>query len=1288
MTLQKIAFIGIFVFAFSGCQDPFKKSFEGNSNTTTEAGGETAPLSTPVSSTISQITPADGATLVDRKTKITVTFSDVISPASMKASSNSICSGSFQLSSDGFDTCVAMSSDPVGSNKNKTYTMAPAAKLKENTSYKIRVTKDILNQSGGGLDALYTSAKGFKTGVSQGLTISAISGNTTEALGAATFTVHLDRKPDGDVTIGLSSSDETEGTVSPTSLVFTADNWAGLQVATVTGVDDNLQDGDVNYTVILGATASTDSEYNGLDPADITVINVDNDTAGFTVSTISGATSELGASATVSLKLNTKPTGDVVVAVSSDDTTEGTTGTSSLTFTDTNWSANQTITVTGVNDDSADGSVTYHLVLGAATSTDTDYSGLDPADVSVINTDNDTAGVTVSAISGDTSESTATATFTVKLNTQPSGDVTLPVSSSAPAEGAVSAATLTFTSVNWAADQTVTVTGVDDAVQDGNVGYQILLGTLTSTDTGYQGMNPADLSLTNIDNDSPGFTLGNISGKTTEGATTATFTLKLSSAPTADVVCPVVSADTTEGTVSPASVTFTTANWSANQTVTVTGVDDTVADGNISYFVQLNAVTSTDANYSGLNPADVVVTNLDNETAGFITTATSGATTEALGTATFTVKLTSQPTADVVIPVTSSDTTEGTVSPTSLTFTSVNWNSTQTVTFTGVDDLIADGSIGYRAELGAATSVDGQYSGLTPAAVSISNTDNDTAGFTIGAISGSTTEASAGTATFTVKLTSEPVADVVIALSSSDLTEGTISPASLTFTSVNWNGTQTVTVTGVDDSVADGNIVYNAVLAPATSTDRGYSGLDPADVAVSNTDNDSAGFTISTISTTTTELGAGQATFTIKLTSEPTADVLVGLTSSDLTEGTVSASSITFTSVNWNGVQTLTVTGVDDFVADGNIAYTAVLAAATSADGNYNGMDPADVAVTNNDDDSPGFTISAISGATTELGAGTATFTVTLASQPTADVTIPVVSADTTEGIVSPASLVFTSVNWNGTQSVTVTGVDDTVVDGNISYNIQLQAVTSGDTNYNTLDPSDVSVTNTDDDTPGFTVSAASGQTSEAGAQATFSVKLNSQPTADVVVALTSSDTTEGIISPSSLTFTSLNWNGSQTVQVFGVDDTVADGNVGYTITTGVAVSADGVYSGLNPSDVPVINVDNDSPGFTISTISGTTSEAGGSATFTVVLNSQPTADVAVGLTSSDTTEGTVSPASLSFTPGNWSGVHTVTVFGVDDFVVDGNIAYRVVTAAATSADPSYSAMAPADVAVTNVDND
>ena len=113
--------------------------------------------------------------------------------------------------------------------------------------------------------------------------------------------------------------------------------------------------------------------------------------------------------------------------------------------------------------------------------------------------------------------------------------------------------------------------------------------------------------------------------------------------------------------------------------------------------------------------------------------------------------------------------------------------------------------------------------------------ETETAGFTVSSISGNTTEAG-GTATFTVKLSSQPTANVTIGVSSSDTTEGTVSPSLLTFTSANWNANQTVTVTGVNDSLDDGNQSYTVVLAAASSSDSDYSGLNPNDVSVTNTD--------------------------------------------------------------------------------------------------------------------------------------------------------------------------------------------------------------------------------------------------------------------------------------------------------------------------------------------------------------------------------------------------------------------------------------------------------------------
>src|SRR5207249_2478308 len=162
-----------------------------------------------------------------------------------------------------------------------------------------------------------------------------------------------------------------------------------------------------------------------------------------------------------------------------------------------------------------------------------------------------------------------------------------------------------------------------------------------------------------------------------------------------------------------------------------------------------------------------------------------------------------------------------------------------------------------------------------------------------------------GTATFTVVLTSQPTTSVTVGLSSSNTGEGTVSPASVTYTATTSNRARTVTVTGVDDAVVDGSIAYTIVTAAAVSADANYSGLNPADVAVTNQDNDTAGITVSPTSGLVTTEAGGMATFTVILTSQPTANVTVGLSSSNTGEGTISPASVTFTAANWNVAQTV-----------------------------------------------------------------------------------------------------------------------------------------------------------------------------------------------------------------------------------------------------------------------------------------------------------------------------------------------------------------------------------------------
>jgi hypothetical protein len=222
-----------------------------------------------------------------------------------------------------------------------------------------------------------------------------------------------------------------------------------------------------------------------------------------------------------------------------------------------------------------------------------------------------------------------------------------------------------------------------------------------------------------------------------------------------------------------------------------------------------------------------------------LVTPTSGLVTNEAGTftATFTVRLTSQPTANVLVPFGSDDAGEGLASPTSVVFSPANWDTPKTISVTGVDDDVADGHQSYAVDIGPATSLDGNYSGMLGPSVGVLNLDDETRGINVSPTAGLITTEGGLADTFDVVLNSQPTADVIITLSGDD-TEGSLSDTMLTFTPSNWDMAQTVTVTGVEDTVADGNQQYLVVGDPSGSADSGYAGLTPFSVEITNLDND------------------------------------------------------------------------------------------------------------------------------------------------------------------------------------------------------------------------------------------------------------------------------------------------------------------------------------------------------------------------------------------------------------------------------------------------------------------
>ncbi|MEG4142117.1 DUF4347 domain-containing protein [Microcoleus sp. Pol7_B1] len=381
---------------------------------------------------------------------------------------------------------------------------------------------------------------------------------------------------------------------------------------------------------------------------------------------------------------------------------------------------------------------------------------------------------------------------------------------------------------------------------------------------------------------------------------------------------------------------------------------------------------------------------------------------------------------------------------------------------------------------------------------------------------------------------------------------------------------KTITLDVLGDAAIETNETLEVTLSNPSKLDSTPT-IATATATTTITNDDAAGFTVSPKEISTTEAG-GKADFTVKLDSQPTANVTIGLRSSNPAEGTVSTDSLTFTPANYNEPQTITVSGVNDLVADGPQAYKIVTAAAVSTDANYNSLDPDDVTVTNSDDDTPGITINPTAGLITGEDGTKANFSVVLNTQPIADVTIGLNTDNVAEGTVSTNSLTFTPANWNIPQPVTVTGVEDSSADGDIDYKIVTAAAVSTDVNYNNRDVADVSITNKDNDTAGISITPTQTTATEGGANGSYEIELMSQPIAPVTITLTTGEQIQAI---APVTFTADNWNVAQTVTVQAVDDTIVEGGHSANLTHSVT-STDAKYNAVVVPGVTVAIGDND----------------------------------------------------------------------------------------------------------------
>ena len=353
------------------------------------------------------------------------------------------------------------------------------------------------------------------------------------------------------------------------------------------------------------------------------------------------------------------------------------------------------------------------------------------------------------------------------------------------------------------------------------------------------------------------------------------------------------------------TVTIAAGEASGTGTFTLAPVNDDVDEADET--VTVSGTTTSDLTVTPT--AGLTVTITDDDERGVRATPHELTVREG-DTATYEVKLTSQPTADVTVTVTASG--DATVDPGTLSFTTEDWSTAQTVTVTGKED--ADSAAGEASIAHVANG--GDYEDVAGDTVDVTVTDDDQPATQIALeLDPGTVPEGAGVTAITVTARLSPDAqavptEVTVSVTGDTATAGTdyaaVAPVTLTIAAGQTTGTASFTLTPVDDAVdeADETLAVSGVTAAPELP------VTPATLTLG--DDDERGVTVKP---TLLRLRAGEhKSYTVRLSSQPTetATVRVIVPPDRAADLTVEPATLTYTAATWQTPQTVTVTAVAD----------------------------------------------------------------------------------------------------------------------------------------------------------------------------------------------------------------------------------------------------------------------------------------------------------------------------------------------------------------------------------------
>jgi len=438
--------------------------------------------------------------------------------------------------------------------------------------------------------------------------------------------------------------------------------------------------------------------------------------------------------------------------------------------------------------------------------------------------------VSFAAASQSGSEGSGTMTVTAQLSEAAAQDVTVPFTVSGTATDGVDF-TITASPITIPAGSltgTATITILDDPTDEDDETVVVTMGEPTNA---FAGDVIVDTATIVDDDDPPTVSFATDSGSADEGVATRTVTINLSAPSGKTVTVPFSLSGTATNpedfTNSPTnSLTF--APGEVSKSITLTVVDDTLDEADET--VDLTLGTPTNATLGATTTyTETIVDDDAAPTVAF--TSSGGSATENVATRTVTIALSAESGLPITVPYSVSGTATNpddySIAPASpLTF--APGETSKTITITVVDDAL------YEPDETVVLTLDTPTNATIGAPDTYTETILQQGGIIVSPPSAKFTTEAGGTVTFAVVLNTVPSADVVIPISSSDLTEATVSASQLVFTPANAGVPQTVTVTGLDDAVVDFNQAYTVVLGAAQSADPRFNGIDPADIGLVN----------------------------------------------------------------------------------------------------------------------------------------------------------------------------------------------------------------------------------------------------------------------------------------------------------------------------------------------------------------------------------------------------------------------------------------------------------------------